>query len=738
MAATYTTNYNLAQFLAYSVYDAVDEVRRWQAIDYNLGAMAALISDGVVEGWDISYSASSLDISIAAGNGFVNNWAVETEDTTSVTLDANTTTYVVGKNTTDSYYTKEVVFTTLDDPGLVTSVVLALITTDDTGVTAIDTSVKQTCGFSEELKQQLTNILLTHLHDGIDAPKINLSTMVTGLLNSDNIGEIPYSKISGNILASLVGSISHNNLTHIGHWTHPELDTFVDAIATYNYTPMGDIVLANHLQNTITNIYTSGTTAQQSHINERVIIPGKTNGYYEPTYSTAFINAATYQVQGTYAATHTPVAFTAMFDTSTSELSGYLFPSRIGTINNVEAYTTPNTAVYLHRTASAPEYALSGYYIHNEDTNNPLTNWKSLIWTNTTPAGATIWVSYQTKHDTEQWNPAGYLDDTGETTVDLTVLNSAEEIGIKVNFISPTTNITPLLQTMQLTWDNSIDAKYGYQMVNTKENLYNYMTPTLSDINYLNLDDISGAVALQKLKNYPAAGNLISTYLDGTASCIVWDKLYTDTLVPTNTSIIWQARTATDSGYFASYPNNDWTDISLIENSVYDLSPFRYRYLQLQSALTGDTGYTPEILSYYVTRFDSVATNVATSSALHRWTAQTTGNVGFMTEKAEFTNIATIEYIGGLTIADPNVGYGVYKAEPYKPEPSSMWNTIKIYGEGLETENVNINIYLSNNPPAYNYIACSIPTSSPHIVDLTGVSSTFRKDYLWYEITFKD
>lgn len=749
MAATYTDNYNLAQFLAYTVYDAVDESRRWNAIDTNLGAIADLVGDGTVTGWDIenTWSGTSLDVSITAGNGFVNKWYVETLESTTLTLLANTATYIVVENTADSYYDKTVLITTVDDPTSITCVKLAYVTTDSSGIVSVDSTVKETCGFSAELQTQLRNILVTHQHDGVTSPKIDLSTMVTGELPSDNIGQIPYNKISGNILASLVGSISHNNLTHIGHWTHPELDTFADAVDTYNYNSMGDIVLANHLQNTITNLYIVGTSAQQNHINERVIIPGKTTAYYEPTYSTALINAATYQVQGTYASTHAPVAFVTMFDTGTTALSGLLNENRVGTINNITAYDVPNPALYLTRTGTYPKYENAGYYIHNENTGNHLTNWQSLIWTNTLPANATIWVSYKTRYDSnEQWNDLGFLGDTGETTVDLTALNSAEEINLKFNFWTATNNVTPILNSADLTWNTSVDAAYGYKLNNTKENLYDFMTPTLSSLNYISLEDISGAVNLQKLKNYSLDGSFVSTAIDGTASIIVWDKLYTDTLVPANTSITWQARTATDGGYFATYPTSDWSDIILIDNSVYDLSPYQYQYLQLQAILTGQVGYTPEILSYYVTRFDAVATSVGTSTAYKRWTSQTTGDTGFTNEitigentfNSEFTNIATIEYVGGLTIDNPQSGYGVYKSTPYKPEPSSMWNSIKIYGEGFETENINLNVYLSYNPPYVDYVACAIPTMSPHTIDLSSVSSTFRKDYMWYEISFKD
>jgi hypothetical protein len=68
-----------------------------------------------------------------------------------------------------------------------------------------------------------------------------------------------------------------------------------------------------------------------------------------------------------------------------------------------------------------------------------------------------------------------------------------------------------------------------------------------------------------------------------------------------------------------------------------------------------------------------------------------------------------------------------------------MWNTIKVYGEGFETQNINVNVYLSDKSDYSNfYVACGIPTSSPYTIDLSSVSPIYRKDYLYYEITFKD
>jgi fibronectin type 3 domain-containing protein len=85
-----TANYLLEAFIDGDTYSALADKRRFSTIDNQLYAMATIIGDGRVDGWEIQ-NLTFPDVRVTKGNGFIDGYYVSTFNDQEFTLEANST-----------------------------------------------------------------------------------------------------------------------------------------------------------------------------------------------------------------------------------------------------------------------------------------------------------------------------------------------------------------------------------------------------------------------------------------------------------------------------------------------------------------------------------------------------------------------------------------------------------------------------------------------------------------------
>lgn len=131
--------------------------------------------------------------------------------------------------------------------GLSGVVLLASVTTDGSGVTNIDTSLRNDISFIETIK----TLINQHRHRGGDdnPSKIDLTSEVTGTLPGFRIDNIDASKVtSGRFDPARLPTLEHSDLLNSGILTHAQIDSFVRNLSNVNVRLLGELAATNLLQ----------------------------------------------------------------------------------------------------------------------------------------------------------------------------------------------------------------------------------------------------------------------------------------------------------------------------------------------------------------------------------------------------------------------------------------------------------------------------------------------------------
>jgi len=272
------------------------EVQRFVLIDRQLYAMFSVFGNGVITGWNVT-DTGGLSVNISAGVGIINSFAIETDFASTLTdLPPNTACYIYAQidatTITDRTPTFVYSLTTLSDGN---SLLLAIVTTGSTANVAIDTTVINQIGFQTIIAEQIK----LHRHNGIIAPKIDLTSEVQGPLSMDRIADIDASKITSGILPySVMPQIDHRNLLNIGTLTHPQLDSFANSIQRDNIALFGEVTTINLLK-MITGIKYYNTDVDKYFENQLYFIPGITrDDWFDYVNTTAHVDKFSHCISG--------------------------------------------------------------------------------------------------------------------------------------------------------------------------------------------------------------------------------------------------------------------------------------------------------------------------------------------------------------------------------------------------------------------------------------------------------
>ena len=245
--AKYTNKFKLGYFEVGDTTDGIIESKRWLTIDQQMSALFEVLGDGVITGWDfVIDDVDQLLLSITPGSGHAGSVAVESVVINSVALSENARNYIYAYATTDSYYTKNVLFTaSLTESTPLSGIFLGYVDTDYATASPVikDTNIDDRVYIS--FKQQILNLIKDHRHIGgtLNPTKINLATDVQGFLRGENIDDLDASFIlTGTIDEDRLPQIDHiTGLSHTGVLTHAQLDTFVQILNQDGARLMGEI-----------------------------------------------------------------------------------------------------------------------------------------------------------------------------------------------------------------------------------------------------------------------------------------------------------------------------------------------------------------------------------------------------------------------------------------------------------------------------------------------------------------
>lgn len=293
----FTENYKLGSFVAGDVLNPREDSRRFLVIDRQLLGLFQVFGNGVVVGWDV-VDGGGLSAAISAGRGHVAFLSGETTDVSSVTLVPNAVNYVYAQAIETTRFDRIVRF--FSDVVLFNSgqqILLAAVTTNDTAITEIDSSVRTDISFIQQIK----DLINQHRHrGGSDNPsKIDLSREVMGQLPGFHIDDIDAAKVSTGILPrARIPMLEHGDLLDSGVLTHAQIDSFVRNLSNPNVRLLGELSSTNLLQLYLAFKHVWNDVDAYS-TNLLAIIPGiSPDSFTDFANSTAVIDKSNHLIQG--------------------------------------------------------------------------------------------------------------------------------------------------------------------------------------------------------------------------------------------------------------------------------------------------------------------------------------------------------------------------------------------------------------------------------------------------------
>jgi len=271
------------------------EMQRFVLIDRQLFASFQVFGNGVINGWIVTDNGA-LGLLISPGVGIVNSFAIESTFVDTIgSLPPNSTGFVYVQIDNSSVTTRNPNFVFTTTPLFDSSILLASVTTSGSSVSNVDNTVRTQIGFLQLINEQIASIR----HDGIEAPKIDLTQEVQGQLPMTNIANLDASKITSGILPnSVIPTIDHTTLSNIGTLTHPQLDSFAQSIQNNNITLFGQITTVNLMKLVLALKY-KDTTIDQFMENLFCIIPGITpDSFIDYNASNAYIDESSNCIAG--------------------------------------------------------------------------------------------------------------------------------------------------------------------------------------------------------------------------------------------------------------------------------------------------------------------------------------------------------------------------------------------------------------------------------------------------------
>lgn len=293
-----TNKYGLTIYEKGDFTSSVQEMQRFETLDNQLYALFKIIGNGVINGWNIIES-TNLSVVVTSGSGHVFFVALESKNAVTVNLTAGTTetptrNYIYASLTADSYWTKNVFFSSSVFQNTSEEVLLlGYVDTDANNVVAINTDAKQNLGFI----QMVNNAIKAHRHIGgtLNPSQINLATDVQGQINQENLPSLDADVIkSGTLNAARIPTLDHTTkLSNVGTLTHAQLDEFINVLSLPDQSTMGEVASINLLQLilAIKHIYPD---IDEQFVNEIAIIPGITpDSYIDLVNTTAIVDTNT-------------------------------------------------------------------------------------------------------------------------------------------------------------------------------------------------------------------------------------------------------------------------------------------------------------------------------------------------------------------------------------------------------------------------------------------------------------
>jgi len=293
----FTDTYKLGSVVAGEALSPLEDSRRFLVIDRQLLGLFQIFGNGVVSGWELS-AAGTLSVAISPGYGHVTYMSGLTTNVNIVSnLIPNAINYIYAGADTSTRFNRDVSFfssTVLYQ----NTVILGTATTNDTAVTAIDSTLRADISFIQQIRQ-LINL---HRHRGgtTNPTKIDLEKEVTGQLPGFRIDNINADKITAGILSpSRLPLLEHSDLEHSGNLTHAQLDSFVRDLSNSNVRLLGELSTINMLQLYLATKHIWNEVDDYT-TNLLAIIPGiSLDSFTDTVKTTAIIDTTNHLIQGT-------------------------------------------------------------------------------------------------------------------------------------------------------------------------------------------------------------------------------------------------------------------------------------------------------------------------------------------------------------------------------------------------------------------------------------------------------
>ena len=268
------------------------EIDRFVLIDKQLYGLYSIFGNGVIEGWSVTDSGSSItdgiSVNISTGTGIINYIASQTDVPGRVSnLPPNRTLYIHAVLTGETTRTRIIDFVqTSSSDGGANSILLAKVVTSSDAVSFIDNTIRDLISFEEVIQTEINK----HKHRGTPS-KIDLQEEVKNQLPGARIESLDAEKITSGVLdLGTIPLVDHNNLDNKGLLTHAALDSFVRSLSQNNKELLGEISTVNLLKTAIFLKYIY-PEVDDYWINEFILIPGiSPDSFIDFTASTANID----------------------------------------------------------------------------------------------------------------------------------------------------------------------------------------------------------------------------------------------------------------------------------------------------------------------------------------------------------------------------------------------------------------------------------------------------------------
>lgn len=618
--ANETTNYKLSYFGGGDEYSAALEQSRWETVDSNLGGMASLLGNGVIEGWTLSSGATDGYVTVSAGKGFIFGLAAETEQATDVSLSsyADGTYKIMARITPTTYYDRSVTFNVKE------SIIAALDSEVELGVVEVaggvlvsdpDNSTKWMIGMTAEIFAAIASH--KHTGTGTSPSKIDLSQHVQGVLSADNIDYIPASKLIGGIPAERIGNISHYDLNDIGVNTHRQIDDFVNTITTTKFQPLGILNAINVMQGVMVMGHYLGPEAFRYIANVRPIIPGIVpDTYYETLVdpTRAVIDTGNHRVLGTHGTAIDPPVRSTLTINEVDGNYGFAGPRNIGW-ENLDLEESPVPTLKLSKIYSTDYYATMGVFFVTVDGGAGV-KWKTVEWSKgvygqdgtygTMGLEMSVYAKSAVRQDAL---PTDYTDLTkwkliGDSSVNQGALENVVENNsyLRLMFLMSSNTLpadtayrsSPLLQSLTLGYENSGVAKCEFIILNTQSewltSASSILDAKVSDAGILSL---TGSI-------YYSDEAVFETQIIGSDKVVNWGYIYSAYTKPDATAIYVYYRSANTRAELEQ-STAEWSPLGELEErlSIQDCDD-KYIQFRVVMRLLPNAALTPEILSFAV------------------------------------------------------------------------------------------------------------------------------------------